>query len=98
MRPMTDMLQTDVWLTLDPRWRRSGDDMSASGFTVVKATKNRPEGTSPVVKLRLRLPAAAFAPLAPTVTIEVPEEGISFPEPIIEVDLGDRANLQGDPA
>lgn len=95
MTDTSDMLQTTVWLTLEPRWRRSGDDMTASGFTVTKATKNRPEGTAPVVRMNLRLPAAAFAPLAPTVTIEVPEEGISFPEPIVEIDLGDRADLGG---
>ena len=82
------MLDTVCWLTLKPTFARRGDDVVATGMAVTGVRKNRPTGSrEPVVKLRLRLPAQAFAPLAPEVTIEVPEGALSWPEPEVTVDL-----------
>jgi hypothetical protein len=52
--------------------RRDG----AQRLKVVRATQNRPEAVAPgcvVVKIRLRIPAAAFAPLTPEAVVTVPE-------------------------
>lgn len=38
------------------------------------------------VKLTLKLPAAAFLPLSPTVVVDVPAEALEF-EPEVSVDL-----------
>ncbi|AJT42398.1 hypothetical protein [Psychromicrobium lacuslunae] len=44
---------------------------------VIKVTQERPDRLEPgaiIVKVRFRIPAAAFEPLEPTATIEVPAD------------------------
>lgn len=80
------MIETTVWLTLEPRFSSYGD-RPVTGMRVAKMTTKRPtSGGRPAVRLTMRLPAAAFKPLAPDVTIEVPEECLVWPEPTITVD------------
>lgn len=81
------MLETTCFLALEPKFRRAAaGDLTCTGFKVAKATQNRSASREPVVKLRLRLPARAFAPLAPEVTIEVPEGSLSWPEPEVTIE------------
>ncbi len=49
---------------------------------VVKATQRQPEVVEPgcvVVKIQLRIPQSAFAPLRPQAVITVPEELVQHP-------------------
>lgn len=79
-------VETTVWLTLEPT-RGNYGDRPVNGMRVAKLTQSRPKNDRlPVVKLTIRLPARAFDPLAPDVTIEVPEDALSWPEPVITVD------------
>lgn len=84
---MTDqqMVEATVWLTLKPTFAHYGD-RPVNGFRVAKMTKSRPESVPLAVKLKLRLPARAFAPLAPEVTITVPEDALVWPEPEVTVE------------
>lgn len=82
---MDRQLETTVWLTLEPQFRSYGGG-DATGMTVSKMTKSKPKGGGPKIKLKLKMPSRAFAPLAPTVTIEVPEDALSWPEPEITVE------------
>lgn len=81
------MLETECWLVLEPSFAHRGGDVVATSMRVTAVRRNRPDSTSaPVVKLRLRMPARAFAPLAPTVTIELPEDALVWPEPEVTVE------------
>lgn len=92
------MAETTVWLALRPRWRPMRNyetDPVLDGFDVEKVTKNPPRGPhGPVVKLRLIVPDSSFAPLRPTVTIEVPEHLVA--DPRIEVELPDLGDIVED--
>ena len=85
---MAKMVDATVWLTLEPTFYKYGPSSDLpNGMRVAKMTTKRPtSGNRPCVKLTMRLPAAAFKPLAPDVTIEVPEEALVWPEPTITVD------------
>lgn len=73
-------------LTLEPTFRRGST--VPSGFSIGKLTKKPPtSGRLPYIKLRITMPLAAFAPLAPEVTIEVPEGAMRFPEPEVTVEM-----------
>ncbi len=75
-------LVADAWLTLRPKIRGG----KPVGFDIVKTTRNRPSTDQPVMRLRLAIPAAAFAQFAPTATVEVPADGFEFPAPIVTVE------------
>lgn len=87
---MSKTVETTVYLVLEPKFGNyPHDDRPVVGMTVARMTKSKPErATGPVIKLKLSLPAAAFEPLAPTVTIEVPEGALDF-EPVVVVDVAE---------
>lgn len=61
-------------------------------LSVVKATNRKPRSTtegSVVVKLKLRIPKAAFEPLRPEATVTVPESLVQHP---VEVEA-----IEGEP-
>jgi hypothetical protein len=82
------MVETEAWLVLEPSFSKRGGELVATSMRITGVRKNRPESTrDPVVKLKLRIPARAFAPLAPVVTIEVPEDLLVIPEPEVTVEV-----------
>lgn len=89
---MAEMVETTFYVQLVPTFRQgyssSGEAaLKVRSITVGSVTKKRPpKPKAPVVQLKLRLPAAAFLPLAPEVTIEVPENAIEY-EPVVSVEL-----------
>lgn len=87
---MAKSTETTVYLTLTPKWSRYRDregNPHLRGMTVANMTKTRPkQAKGPVVKLTLRVPEAAFKPLAPTVVIDVPESALDY-EPTVTVEL-----------
>lgn len=87
---MAKSTETTVYLTLTPKWQRWKDrdgNPVLAGMTVENMTKTRPkQAKGPVVKLTLRVPVAAFKPLAPTVVIDVPESALDY-EPTVTVEM-----------
>lgn len=84
--PEGKMVETTVWLMVDPTWPRGASDVPV-GMTVASVLKNKPKRISGVaVKLRLRIPAQAFLPLRPEVTIDVPEGALEY-EPEVTVEF-----------
>jgi hypothetical protein len=80
-------VETTVFLTLEPMWSRYSSPPACSGFKIKSMTVKRPlQASGPVIELKLRLPAATFEPLRPTVIIEVPPEAIDF-TPVVSVEL-----------
>lgn len=86
-------IEATVYLALEPVFSRHvrGEDgtPAVEGLRISGMTKKRPGAGKPCVRLRLRLPARAFAPLAPEVTIEVDEDTMSIPEPQVTVEHPD---------
>lgn len=80
---MTKMLSSTAYVTLEPSFDRQG---SPIGFRLGKVTQKPPQGRQPHVRLNVKIPAAVFRPLAPEVTIEVPEDALVWPEPEVTVD------------
>lgn len=75
---MSAMVSTTLFVELEAVWSPYGEPR-AIGMRVVNTTKKKPKNAAgPVVELTLRLPAAAFDPLRPVVTIEVPESALDF--------------------
>lgn len=89
------MAETTVYLTVEPLWSRwKGPDghPGLASIRVTKMTQKRPTKITGVgVTLTLRIPDAAFKPLAPTVVIDVPEEALDY-QPDVTVELGDGAD------
>lgn len=85
-------VETTFYIQLEPAFRRYPRADGTHEVTSIKPrsmTQNRPaKSAHPVVKITLRLPAAAFLPLAPVVTIDVPAEAIDF-TPTVTVELPD---------
>lgn len=83
-------VETTVYLQLEPLWssyRGSDGQPTVRGVKVTKITQQRPKRINGVaVKLTVKLPAAAFLPLAPTVVVDVPEGALEF-EPEVSVEL-----------
>ena len=77
-----DPLIAEAWLTLRPVIQRG----QPTGFKIEKLTLNRPATDQPVMRLRLAIPAQAFAQFAPTATVEVPADGFEFPAPVVTVE------------
>lgn len=86
------MATTTVFLTVEPQFHRYNPDRVA-GCTVTNMTKNRPKrSTGVVVALELRIPDAAFLPLRPMVTVDVPQEALDYtPTVSVEFPEGDDA-------
>ncbi len=86
---MAAMLSTTCWLVLEPTFRQSlGYDPVAVKMSVTGVRKKRPENVGGmVVKLTVKLPAAAFAPPAPEVVIEVPEDALVLPTAKVTVEV-----------
>lgn len=84
------MAEAKIYLQVEPVWHqwRKGKDGNpeVERLKVTKVLQTRPERiTGVVVELRLRIPDGAFKPLAPVVTIDVPEEALNYePEVTIE--------------
>lgn len=73
---MTPYREGDVFLQVRPDPRYSNE------LRAVKSTQREPDVVEPgcvVVKIRLRLPAAAFLPLQPEAVVTVPEELVHHP-------------------
>lgn len=89
------MAETTVYLTVEPVWNRYFKDHDGhpklQSIRVTKMTQNRPSKIAGVgVTLKLRIPDAAFKPLAPTVVIDVPEGALDYePEVTVELPAGD---------
>lgn len=81
------MAETTVWLKLRPKWNPYIPERLQS-FKVVGVSQSKPTNfEGPTVKLKLNIPDKAFAPLAPVVTIKVPDEMLNFtPEVTVEMD------------
>jgi hypothetical protein len=91
--------EAKVYLQLEPVWstyrRDDAGGRAVDHLKVTKVLKNRPERiTGVVVELRLRVPDAAFKPLAPVVTIDVPESALDF-EPQVTVEMPDGGGDRG---
>lgn len=89
------MAEATVYLQVEPVWKTgyfaNGPDglPQLESIKVTKMTQSRPKKISGVgVTLKLRIPDAAFKPLAPTVIIDIPEEVLSY-EPEVTVELPD---------
>lgn len=86
------MAETTVYLQIEPEfssYRDADGNQRVTGMRVTKMVKKSPGRISGVmVKLRLRIPDAAFKPLAPTVTVDVPESALDY-EPVVTVELPD---------
>lgn len=84
------MATTRCFLRVEPVWRHTFYDPEPQlqEIKVTGCTQKRPRvaqnGT--VVELTLSIPDAAFTPLRPRVTIEIPPEALSF-EPTVTVEL-----------
>jgi hypothetical protein len=82
---VTAPLETTVYLSLVPTHSRYGE-RKVNGFSVAGITKTPPKtAKGPVIKLKLKLPAAAFEPLRPTVEILIPEEHLDY-TPVVTVE------------
>jgi hypothetical protein len=75
------MISTEVWLQVEPTfsaYASSNGDRSVTKIRVANVTSRRPTGRAKagtmVMRLKLNVPEAAFKPLAPVVTIEVPSD------------------------
>jgi len=86
------MAETTVYLEIEPEWSQyahANGDPRLSKIKVTRALQNRPRRIGGVVvAVRLRIPDAAFLPLRPTVTVEVPEAALAY-EPEVTVELPD---------
>lgn len=84
------MATTMCYLIVEPRFgKQAWNRDQVVGMAVARVVKNRPRNFKGVaVKLTLTIPDAAFKPLAPEVTIDVPEEALSY-EPKISVEFPD---------
>ena len=84
------MVEAKLFLQLEPEWssyRESDGTYAVRGVRVTKMFQRRPKKIIGVaVELTVRLPAAAFKPLSPTVVIEVPEGALEF-EPMVTVEM-----------
>lgn len=81
---MTKMLNATAYVTLEPSFNRSTGE--PTGFRLGKITVKPPQGRVPHIRLNVSIPAQVFRPLAPEVTIEVPEDALVWPEPEVTVD------------
>lgn len=79
---MTEMIETTVFLQIRKstnRWRVGN---------VVRHTSKRPEFPAPgaiVVKVRVKIPRAAFDPLEPEAVIEIPDDLVQHPVEVVAV-------------
>lgn len=86
------MATARCFLRLEPTWRYSwpgtDDDPKLDGVKVTGATQKRPRTAQNgcVVELSITVPDAAFKPLRPRVTIDIPPEALDF-EPTVNVEL-----------
>lgn len=85
------MAEAKIFLQLEPvwhRWRKDADGRpSVDHLKVTKMLQTRPGRIAGVVvEVKIRIPDAAFLPLSPVVTIDIPEEALTF-EPEITVEL-----------
>jgi hypothetical protein len=73
---------------IEPAWRTNWKDEHAlTGIKVARLTQARPgKPNGAVIKLKVRIPDAVFAPFAPEVTIDVPEHAVHY-EPVVTVEL-----------
>lgn len=90
-----DTAEATCWLHLAPHFDKRGNlkELRVDRMTKTPAS-GEPGGVS--IKVRLRLPAALFRPLAPEVTIDVPAEQTHIvPEvdatPVLVPDTGEEA-------
>lgn len=72
------MKRAEAYLVLEPRWSSYSwqGDKVLNGFTITRVVQNRPKtvpGDAVVMRIAIRVPDAAFKPISPSVTIEVPE-------------------------
>lgn len=84
------MAEVSFYVKLRPVWGRQSYNRDRLEKVVADGiTQKRPDRSAgPVVKLTLNIPDGAFKPLAPEVTIEIPEEAIDY-EPKVTVHLPD---------
>lgn len=82
------MAETTCYLVIEPRFgKKDWDREKLYDISVARATKTSPKQFKGiVVKLRLKIPDAAFKPLSPEVTIDVPEDALTY-EPEIAVEF-----------
>lgn len=81
------MAETTFYLTVEPEFWGSSifNEDRVRSIKVRNVTQKRPKGARwPVVKLTLRIPDAAFMPLAPEVVVEVPERNLDMPTVTVE--------------
>lgn len=81
------MKRAEAYLVLEPKWNRCfAGEPRLDGFTIARITQKRPStvrGDAVVMKVAIRVPEAAFKPIAPSVTIEVPESMLITGDAII---------------
>lgn len=86
------MATARCFLRIEPVWRHSfyEDEPRLQEIKVTGVTQKRPRiaQNGCVVELSLSVPDAAFKPLRPQVTIEIPPEALNF-EPTVTVELPD---------
>jgi hypothetical protein len=72
------MAETSFYISVEPRWS-AYDPEQLAGIVASKITQRRPQFVhGVVVKLKLKIPDAAFKPLQPEVVIDVPEEALDY--------------------
>lgn len=88
------MAETTIYLQCEPVWHKWAVDRETGepkleGLRVTKTLKSRPDSvTGVLVKLKLRIPDAAFRPLSPAVEVEIPESALAY-EPTVTVEVPD---------
>jgi hypothetical protein len=86
------MAETTIYLQREPVWHKWVKDRETGeprleGLRVTKTLKSRPDSvTGVLVKLKLRIPDAAFRPLSPAVEVEIPEAALAY-EPTVTVEM-----------
>lgn len=89
------MATTRCYLRIEPVWRHTWgeDEPRLQEIKVTGVTQKRPRTTQNgcVVELSLSVPDAAFKPLRPKVTIDIPPEALDF-EPVVNVELPETAD------
>lgn len=93
-----------VYVQVEPEWYRYGsagsDERPLTGAKFARATQQRPTSPKPgavLLKLTLRIPAAAFYPLRPEAIVVVPETlteatpvEVTAEDPHVAADSGER--------
>lgn len=85
---MTNTVDVECFIQIDPDWERHsghdrpGDVRSAKAVSITQNRSKSPKPGTLTTKLTLRIPKAAFLPLAPEAVVVIPAELLGVNQPV----------------